>query len=123
MAIFSSKKNTEAKKETKAVVAKSSAPASTKMHSSLLSVLVRPRVTEKASLKAQNNVYAFEVSKEATKDTVARAIQDKYKVTPVKVHMVAIPSKMVFVRGKKGVKGGGKKAYVYVKKGEAIEFT
>jgi ribosomal protein L23 len=35
--------------------------------------------------------------------------------------MVNIPKKNVFVRGKWGTKGGGKKAYVYLKKGDKIE--
>jgi len=42
-------------------------------------------------------------------------------VKPEKVRVAAIPAKKVFVRGKKGVKSGGKKAYVYLKKGDKIE--
>ncbi len=86
------------------------------------SVLLRPRVTEKAAIKANTqNVYVFEVTKGATKASVKASIRDTYKVTPIDVRLLAIPSKNVFVRGKKGVKSGGKKAYVYLKKGDKIE--
>jgi len=85
-------------------------------------VLLRPRVTEKAAIKAnQLNVYVFEVTKGATKASVTASVRDVYKVTPVGVRLLAIPKKNVFVRGKKGVKAGGKKAYVYLKKGDKIE--
>ncbi len=90
------------------------------------SVLLRPRVTEKAALQANppaggSNTYVFEVSKSATKKSVIASVRDLYKVTPIRVHLLAIPTKEVFRRGKKGVTGGGKKAYVYLKKGDKIE--
>jgi large subunit ribosomal protein L23 len=87
-------------------------------------VLLRPRVTEKASQKAmEDNVYIFEIPKTATKREVKKAVTDFYKVVPVKIATIAIPRKEVFVRGKKGFTGGGKKAYVYLKKGDKIEFV
>ena len=85
-------------------------------------VLLRPRITEKAALGADSaNVYVFEVSKSATKKSISVSVRDAYKVTPEKVRVAAIPLKQVFIRGNKGVKGGGKKAYVYLKKGDKIE--
>lgn len=85
-------------------------------------VLLRPRLTEKAAVGAdQNNVYVFEVKKEATKESVAASVKALYKVTPTRVRITMIPSKAVFIRGKKGVKSGGKKAYVHLKKGDKIE--
>jgi|SRR3989344_1763849 len=85
-------------------------------------VLLRPRITEKAALAAdKSNVYVFEVVKDATKKSISASIREVYKVTPEKVRVAMIPSRQVFVRGKKGVKSGGKKAYVYLKKGDKIE--
>lgn len=85
-------------------------------------VLLRPRITEKAAVGAdKSNVYVFEVAENATKKSISASVRDAYKVTPEKVNVVTIPSKQVFVRGKKGVKSGGKKAYVYLKKGDKIE--
>ena len=84
-------------------------------------ILLRPRITEKASTLSNQNVFAFEVAKSATKDQVAKAIKAYYKVTPVKVRTVVNPSKKTFVRGKKGSKPAIKKAYVYLKKGDKLE--
>ncbi|OHA88607.1 MAG: 50S ribosomal protein L23 [Candidatus Zambryskibacteria bacterium RIFCSPHIGHO2_02_FULL_43_14] len=86
------------------------------------SVLLRPRITEKAVLAAdKSHVYVFEVTKNATKKSISASVRDAYKVNSVKVRVAAIPSKQVFVRGKKGIKSGGKKAYVYLKPGDKIE--
>lgn len=84
-------------------------------------ILLRPRVTEKANLVAGSNIHAFEIMRTATKKQVAEAVSAFYKVTPVKINIVRNPDKKVFIRGKKGVKSGVKKAYVYLKKGDKIE--
>lgn len=86
------------------------------------SVLLRPRVTEKAALSADKaSVYVFEVSPKATKQSIVASVKTLYKVTPVKVRTTKIAPKNVLVRGKRGVKAGGRKAYVYLKKGDKIE--
>jgi large subunit ribosomal protein L23 len=88
-----------------------------------LSVLKKTRITEKAGIKAESeNVYTFEVTKRATKKNVAEAIKQIYKVSPVKINITMLPVKSTLARGKKGVKGGAKKAVVYLKKGEKITF-
>lgn len=85
-------------------------------------VLLKPRITEKAVIGAdKNGVYVFEVSDKATKKSIAASVKALYKVTPVKVRTATIFPKAVFVRGKRGVKKGGRKAYVYLKKGDKIE--
>jgi len=88
---------------------------------SLESVIVRPRITEKATFKAGENTYVFDISPDANKKKVSAAIQKIYSVVPRKISITRIPSKTTFVRGKKGVKSGGKKAYVYLKAGDKIE--
>ncbi len=86
------------------------------------SVLLKPRITEKAVVGAdKNGVYVFMVTKSATKKQIAASVKNTYKVTPEKVRTAQVPDKAVFVRGKHGVKHGGKKAYVYLKKGDKIE--
>ena len=40
---------------------------------------------------------------------------------PTRVNIAKIPSKRTLSRGKRGVKKGGKKAYVYLKEGDKIE--
>ena len=89
-------------------------------------VLTRPRITEKATFLSGNEnggVYTFEVSSRANKATVSAAVKQLFKVTPVKVNVVNTKPKTVFRRGKKGVVGGIKKAMVYLKKGDKIEFV
>ncbi len=91
------------------------------LKSTYADTLMRPRVTEKASMLMEKNVYVFEISKNASKTDVLKAMEVYYKVSPVKVCIAKNPSKNVFVRGKKGVKSGVKKAYVYLKEGDKIE--
>ncbi len=86
------------------------------------SVLIKPRMTEKALISGdKRGVYVFEVAKDATKSAIAGSVKAEYKVTPVRVRTAVIPSKNVFRGGKFGTKSGGKKAYVYLKKGDKIE--
>jgi large subunit ribosomal protein L23 len=84
-------------------------------------IILRPRITEKASFVTKNNVYSFEIASDTTKKQVSEAVKAFYKITPVKINIVKNPSKEIFVRGKKGVKQGVKKAYVYLKEGDKIE--
>ncbi len=108
------KKKTEEKKEV-------ALPTAT---FSKANIILRPRITEKASSKAMaEEAYVFEVSSTATKKDIKKAIAHFYKVTPVKVSVTPIPTKAVFVRGKYGKSGGGKKAYVYLKKGDKNEMV
>lgn len=117
MALFGSKNNT--KKETAAKVEARGGARSR----DFTGVIKRPRITEKASRGAEISVYSFEVARDASKKTIAAAVRALYNVTPIKVATVTIPKKEIIVRGKRGVRGGGKKAYVYLKKGETIEFV
>ncbi len=125
MALFGSKKKTVKSKAVKAekVVAVPTEKTESTSTRILSHVLVRPRITEKASLKAENGVYTFDVAQTATKKAISLAVRELYNVNPQKVAIVAVPSKKIFIRGKWGVKKAGKKAYVYLKKGETIEFV
>ncbi|MDO8565467.1 MAG: 50S ribosomal protein L23 [bacterium] len=85
-------------------------------------VLRGPRITEKAAIGAdKNGVYVFEVEKIATKKSISDSVREIYKVTPERVRVVNVKPRAVFVRGKKGFRGGIKKAYVTLKKGDKIE--
>ncbi len=87
-------------------------------------IILRPRVTEKSGIMNESlNVYTFEVAKNATKQTVAKAIKALYKVTPEKVRVVNLPARNVVVRGKKGTQSAIKKALVYLKKGDKINLV
>mgnify|MGYP001606818076 CR=1 FL=1 len=84
-------------------------------------ILIRPRITEQATLVLEANIHTFEVALFATKKQVEEAIKVFYKVNPIKIRMVKNPAKKVFIKGKKGVRAGVKKAYVYLKKGDKLE--
>ena len=81
-----------------------------------------PRVTEKASGAFEQNIYTFNVAADANKKEIKKAIFALYKVNPVKINILKVPYKNIISKGKKGVRGGGKKAVVYLKKEDKIEF-
>ena len=87
-----------------------------------MKIIKKPRITEKASYRAEQNVYTFDVERSANKTEIKKAIFKLYKIKPVKVNILQVPDKQVFARGKAGVKSGGKKALVYLKKEDKIEF-
>lgn len=95
------------------------APAS---HASRSHIIKRPRITEKATILSLANTYVFDVATSSTKRDITTAVRDIYKVVPEAVRIVRVVSKTVRSRktGKLGVKQGGKKAYVTLKKGESI---
>lgn len=88
----------------------------------LARVLSHPRITEKASMGIERGVYVFDVAPDSNKKQIKEAIKLVYDVDPIKVHVSKIAKKNVrnMRTGAKGVKGGGKKAYVYLKKGDTI---
>lgn len=89
----------------------------------ILAVIKKPRITEKAGIKSESqNVYTFEVTKDANKKTIGEAMKLIYKVTPIKINIVNLPAKKVTARGKRGVKSAVKKALVFLKKGDKIAF-
>ena len=81
------------------------------------------RMTEKSALGADKGVYTFNVMQNATKNEIKKAINTLYGVTPVKVAIVQVAKKVIFRRGVLGTKSGGKKAVVYLKKGDKITFA
>lgn len=92
------------------------------MSNSFTKIIKNPRVTEKASGAYEKNIYTFDVASSANKTEIKKAIFTLYKVKPVKVNILPVPKKEIFSKGKKGVKAGGKKALVYLKKEDKIEF-
>jgi large subunit ribosomal protein L23 len=116
MALFGKKQNSEKKVE-KASSGQASVSVASYAH-----ILKSPRITEKASMHSAESVYTFDVATFATKPQIARAIREVYKVTPRMVRVVTIRPKATrnMRTGKSGMRSGGKKAYVYLKKGETI---
>lgn len=91
----------------------------------LSSVLLKPRITEKAVKQGEHNVYTFIVHKDATKFDVRDAVVAFFKVTPVKVNIVNKSARQYLSRskGRTVTQKGMKKAYVYLKAGDSIEIA
>lgn len=85
-------------------------------------VILGPRTAEKSALLSDKNIYTFIVSKSTTKKEIEKAFIEKYKKTPEKINVLNLPSKKVLRRGRIGWKNGLKKAVIFLKKGEKIEF-
>src|SRR3989344_2331117 len=85
-------------------------------------VLLHARITEKATDKQAESVYTFDIAVSATKRDVLKAIKALYRVSPRTVHVVTVPRKSIHNRrtGRVGFRAAGKKACVYLKKGETI---
>ncbi len=121
-------KNSQTTKDTKTKVAKKDTTSSNKIPTftgtkeNLARVLTNPRVTEKATLGIENRTYTFDIAPDANKKQIKEAIKLVYNVVPVKVHVTKIAKKKKrnARTGIYGVKSGGKKAYVYLKKGDSI---
>lgn len=125
MALFSTdKKETKAKK-TKSVTRNWGRGVLPADDARLANILKRPWFSEKALIGTENGVYVFEVASSATKLDVANAIIKAYGVTPAKVRMTNLPAKKVSMRTRRGegTRARRHKAYVYLKKGDTIQFA
>ena len=86
-------------------------------------LIIGSRITEKSSISADKGVYTFNVMDNANKNEIKKAIKFVYGVTPIRVNITQRTQKVVARRGILGIKQGGKKAVVYLKKGDKIAFV
>lgn len=88
-------------------------------------VIVRPRITEKAANLTSHNVYTFDVVRGASKHDIVRAVKSLYKVSPTKVTILNTRGKKVSLRTRRGygMTNAGRKAYVFLKEGDKIDFA
>lgn len=92
------------------------------------SVILKPRLSEKSYGQSQVlNTYAFDVSGDANRHTIAQTVSEQYDVTVVKVNIANIngKNKRTFInkRGRfvKGQRSDIKKAYVTLKEGDKLD--
>ncbi|PKD42958.1 50S ribosomal protein L23 [Rhodohalobacter barkolensis] len=94
-----------------------------------MSVLVQPLITEKLTrLQEEHQQYAFEVSRNATKPQIRKAVEEKYpEVKVAKVNTIIVPSKPKGRFTKSGFVSGRskvwKKAIITLKEGEIDFFS
>ena len=86
-------------------------------------VIVAPVVTEKATIASEHNKVVFKVAAEATKDDIAAAVEELFKVKVTKVNTLVTKGKTKFFRGIKGRRSDVKKAIVTLAEGQSIDIT
>ena len=127
MALFSRKEDskTEEKGAEKKVAVQPVVNNSLPTDRDLASVLVQPRITEKAVAMGEKNVYTFVVRRDATKYDVRDAVKALYSVTPVKINIVNKSPRQYKskAKGRRLTEKGMKKAYVYLKDGDSISLV
>lgn len=88
----------------------------------LYNVLLAPRVTEKTSrLSANSNQYVFEVSGDADKADVRKAVEHLFEVNVEAVRIVNVKGKTKSFRFRAGRRSDWKKAYVRIQEGQVID--
>lgn len=93
----------------------------TRKYGNAYKVLVRPLVTEKASIQGAEGKYFFEVGKQANKIEIAKAIQEVYGVKPISVNVIRMGGKNVKYGKKTGQRKDWKKAIITLAKGQTIK--
>lgn len=121
MALFGTKKTTAPKK----TVEKKEKVADRVSTRDLSWVIVKPRITEKAALMSDKNIYVFDVSRDANKTDVKDAVFALYKVRPTHVTIVnrAERTTKSARTGRWTLVRAYKKAQVTLKKGDTINIV
>ncbi|GEM_PF-296434 len=131
MAIFPRKQN---KKSETAQKKASSTPARTSrkaraatpaLRARAATALISPWISEKAFIGTEKGVYVFSVSRAATKKDIMRAVETVYGIVPRKIRITNLPGKRVSSRrgGMSAIRARRRKAYVYLAKGDTIQFA
>lgn len=90
----------------------------------LLSVLLGPHISEKASVAAEErNQYVFKVAKDAVKLEIRKAVEHLFKVRVKSVRTVNVKGKTKRTARGPGKRSDWKKAYVAVEAGQEIDFV
>lgn len=84
-------------------------------------ILVKPLVTEKASVMGALNKYAFAVAIDANKVEVAKAIKSVYGIAPKSVNMIRVEGKQTRHGRTMGKRKDWKKAVVTLPEGKTIQ--
>ncbi len=85
--------------------------------------ILAPVITEKATMLSEQNKVVFRVAHEATKDDIAAAVEELFKVKVTKVNTLITKGKTKFFRGIKGRRSDVKKAIVTLAEGQSIDIT
>jgi len=85
--------------------------------------IIAPVITEKATVLSEQNKVVFRVAMEATKDEIAAAVEELFKVKVTKVNTLIQKGKTKRFRGREGRRSDVKKAIVTLQEGQSIDIT
>lgn len=88
---------------------------------SMNTVIVHPVVTEKSMVLSEKGRYTFVVASWANKIMISQAIERIFGVKVKAVNTLNVRARACHFRGRKGVRGGWKKAVVALKDGFTID--
>jgi large subunit ribosomal protein L23 len=114
-------KKVTTKKEVKKTAVKKVVKKSDKKNGQAYRFLIRPIISEKATVGAADGKYTFEVSMDANKVAVKKAIKEVYGVEPSDVNIMNKTGKTVRFGRKHGRTKNIKKAVVTLRKGDSIK--
>jgi large subunit ribosomal protein L23 len=85
--------------------------------------ILSPIITEKATLLSEHNKVVFRVAMDSTKEDIASAVEQLFKVKVVKVNTLIQKGKAKRFRGRMGQRSDVKKAIVTLEDGQSIDIT
>ena len=83
--------------------------------------IIRPVITEKASMSSENRQVSFVVRNDATKPEIKTAIEMLFDVQVLAVNTLTTKGKTKMFRGRAGRRNDIKKAIVTLAEGQSIE--
>ena len=86
-------------------------------------VIRSPIITEKATRLSEQNKVVFRVADDASKDEIAAAVEELFKVKVTKVNTLNVKGKTKRFRGIAGRRSDIKKAIVTLADGQSIDIT
>ena len=86
-------------------------------------VIQSPIITEKATRLSELNKVVFKVADDASKDEIAAAVEELFKVKVTKVNTLNVKGKTKRFRGTLGRRSDVKKAIVTLAEGQSIDIT
>jgi large subunit ribosomal protein L23 len=86
-------------------------------------VILAPIITEKATMLSEQNKVVFRVADDATKEEIATAIEELFRVKVTKVNTLIQKGKTKRFKGRPGQRRDVKKAIVTLQEGQSIDIT
>jgi large subunit ribosomal protein L23 len=85
--------------------------------------ILAPVITEKATVLTEQNKVVFQVAMDSTKDEIAAAVEELFKVRVIKVNTLITKGKTKRFRGMLGQRSDVKKAIVTLQAGQTIDIS